>query len=333
MMTEMNTNNPFFSVIIPVYNVGKYLEECLESLLNQTLENIEIICINDGSTDNSLSILYEYRKKDKRVIVVNKSNGGVSSARNIGLRIARGEYIVFVDADDIAEKRLCERVWEEEKNTGGGIVVFGANIFPLKTVDNERWLIDTLEVKETVYDVNCEKALFKEKCSKPFLWNKCYKRDLIIKNSIWFHEDISLGEDNLFQFMVFPKADKVVFIKDVLYNYRCMRENSAMDRMRRNSEWKIQMHMLIMENVFMSWLGYGILDKYANELYTWCYYFVVREIEISSLPVEKKYKLLKSVETSMKQYGFVLQEEFIDLLESKEKILMSDDTVLVEGRS
>ena len=102
MMTEMNTNNPFFSVIIPVYNVGKYLEECLESLLNQTLENIEIICINDGSTDNSLSILYEYRKKDKRVIVVNKSNGGVSSARNIGLRIARGEYIVFVDADDIA---------------------------------------------------------------------------------------------------------------------------------------------------------------------------------------------------------------------------------------
>ncbi len=120
MMTEMNTNNPFFSVIIPVYNVGKYLEECLESLLNQTLENIEIICINDGSTDNSLSILYEYRKKDKRVIVVNKSNGGVSSARNIGLRIARGEYIVFVDADDIAEKRLCERVWEEEKNTGGG---------------------------------------------------------------------------------------------------------------------------------------------------------------------------------------------------------------------
>ena len=122
MMTEMNTNNPFFSVIIPVYNVGKYLEECLESLLNQTLENIEIICINDGSTDNSLSILYEYRKKDKRVIVVNKSNGGVSSARNIGLRIARGEYIVFVDADDIAEKRLCERVWEEKKNTGGGFL-------------------------------------------------------------------------------------------------------------------------------------------------------------------------------------------------------------------
>lgn len=332
MMDGKMTNNPFISVIVPVYNVGKYLEECLESLVNQTLENIEIICVNDGSTDNSLNVLNEYRKKDKRITVVNKANGGVSSARNIGLRIARGEYIAFVDADDIAEKRLCERAWKEALR-GGGIIVFGANIFPPKAVDDEKWLLDTLNVKETVYDVDCEKALFKERCAKPFLWNKCYKRDLIIKNSIWFHEDISLGEDNLFQFMVFPKADKVVFIKDVLYNYRCMRENSAMDRMRRNSEWKIQMHMLIMENVFMSWLGYGILDKYANELYTWCYYFVVREIEISSLPVEKKYKLLKRVETSMKQYGFVLQKEFIDLLVSEEKLLTSDSTVHAEGAS
>lgn len=131
MMDGKMTNNPFISVIVPVYNVGKYLEECLESLVNQTLENIEIICVNDGSTDNSLNVLNEYRKKDKRITVVNKANGGVSSARNIGLRIARGEYIAFVDADDIAEKRLCERAWKEALR-GGVLLCLEQIYFPQK---------------------------------------------------------------------------------------------------------------------------------------------------------------------------------------------------------
>lgn len=313
------TKHPDFSIIVPVYNVEKYLKACLESLINQTLRNIEIICINDGSTDNSLSILNEYRKRDSRITLINKANEGVSEARNDGLRITGGKYIVFVDADDFVEKDLCERLQEEINQTNADILVFGANIFPKGAVKYEKWLLSTLNVNTAVYTSNCESALFKEKCSKPFLWNKCYKKEILEKNNIWFYKDIKLGEDNLFQFMIFPKADKIVFIKDVLYNYRCMREDSAMWKMRSNSEWKIQMHIKIMEYVLKSWSSYGILERYTDELYTWCLYFVVKEIEKSKLPVTERYKFLKDVETKLKQYGFVLQKEYVDLMTSEEK--------------
>ena len=96
-------NKPTVSVIIPVYNVEQYLSKCLDSVINQTFKNIEIICINDGSTDNSLKILNEYAMADKRIIVINQENSGVYAARNKGLQIANGKYISFVDSDDWIE--------------------------------------------------------------------------------------------------------------------------------------------------------------------------------------------------------------------------------------
>lgn len=324
---------PVFSVIVPVYNVEKYLESCLESLINQTLENMEIICINDGSTDDSLAIMNAYRKRDNRIILINKANEGVSSARNEGLRIARGEYIIFVDADDFVEKNLCEKLHEEILQTNADIIVFEANIFPKRAVEYEQWLLDTLNVNAKTYTDNCTSALFKESCSKPFLWNKCYKKELLKKNNIWFNKDIKLGQDNLFQFLIFPKANTIVFIKDILYNYRCMREDSTMYKMRSNHEWKIEMHIKIMENVFISWSDYGILEKYKNELYTWCIYFVVKEIEKSQLPVTKRYKLLKTVGEKLERYGFVLQKEYIDLLISEEKRMLNSENTMITERT
>lgn len=97
---------PIVSILIPVYNVENYLEKCLDSVISQTMNNIEIICVNDGSTDHSGEILEKYQKKDKRIIVVNKENGGLPSARNAGLEIARGKYIGFVDSDDYINSDL-----------------------------------------------------------------------------------------------------------------------------------------------------------------------------------------------------------------------------------
>ena len=91
---------PKISVIIPVYNVEKYLRECLDSLLNQTFKDIEIICVNDGSTDGSLNILNEYASKDSRFIIINQNNQGLSAARNNGLNVAKGDYVAFLDSDD-----------------------------------------------------------------------------------------------------------------------------------------------------------------------------------------------------------------------------------------
>ena len=103
-----DTENPMVSVIIPVYNAEAYLEECLDSVVNQTLKNIEIICVNDGSTDNSLDILKEYQEKDDRVIIINQENQGAGVARNQGIKVAKGNYLSILDADDFFELNMLE---------------------------------------------------------------------------------------------------------------------------------------------------------------------------------------------------------------------------------
>ena len=108
-------SNPIVSIIVPVYNTAKYLPRCLESLLNQTLVGVEIICINDGSTDNSEKVLKNYAKKDKRIVVINQKNGGSAAARNAGLKAAKGTYIGFIDSDDYAEANMYEVMVTEAK--------------------------------------------------------------------------------------------------------------------------------------------------------------------------------------------------------------------------
>ena len=107
------TKTPKISIIIPIFNVENYLAKCLDSIINQTLMDIEIICVNDGSKDNSVDILNTYAQRDKRITIINKANGGLSSARNAGIRVANGEYICFLDSDDYFEFNACERLYIE----------------------------------------------------------------------------------------------------------------------------------------------------------------------------------------------------------------------------
>ena len=116
---------PKISVIIPVYNTENYLKECLNSVINQTFKDIEIICVNDGSTDNSLSILEEYARTDSRIKIINQKNQGVSSSRNNGIKSARGEYIMFLDSDDLYKPDLCEKVVEKIDSQSPDIVMWG----------------------------------------------------------------------------------------------------------------------------------------------------------------------------------------------------------------
>ena len=110
------------SVVVPVYNVEKYLKECINSIINQTLEDIEIICVNDGSTDSSLEILNDYAKKDSRIIVINKSNSGYGHTMNMGLNAASGEYIGIIESDDFADKNMFEDLYKLAKEYDADIV-------------------------------------------------------------------------------------------------------------------------------------------------------------------------------------------------------------------
>lgn len=111
------------SVMVPVYNTSKYLEKCLESIVNQSLKDIEIICVNDGSTDNSFEILKKFSNKDKRIIVINKKNGGLTSARNTALKIAKGEYCLNIDSDDWIEQGYFEVMYNKAKEDDLDIVI------------------------------------------------------------------------------------------------------------------------------------------------------------------------------------------------------------------
>lgn len=215
------------SVLVPVYNTSKYLRKCLDTLISQTLKEIEIICVNDGSTDNSLEILEEYAKKDSRVIIVNKPNGGLPSARNAGIENAKGEYLGFVDSDDYVEPTMFEVLYKAAVKRDSEVVICGAEIFPSDPAPTQ-WLRDVLSPRNAYYPEFTPDVLFKEK-SRPFIWRNLVKRDLIMRENIRLKEDIVLGEDQALQFKVYPKAKGITFVSDKLYHYCWYRPGSIMN--------------------------------------------------------------------------------------------------------
>ena len=214
--SEKHIENPKISVIIPVYNVEKYLRECLDSVVNQTMRDIEIICVNDGSTDNSLDILKEYATKDDRIIVINQTNGWLSAARNSGLKIAKGEYIQFVDSDDYLELNACETAYKYALQYNADVVVWGYKNFPeqVGNVKNKRGT--GLKYKKVnVFHGGLRSG--RHLCRNA-VWYKLYRHEII--KGCYFPEWIRCIEDEHFNFQVDKKINILVQIPEQLYNYR-----------------------------------------------------------------------------------------------------------------
>ncbi len=201
------------SVIVPVYNVEKYLRRCLESLVNQTYRDIEIICINDGSTDNSPKILEEYSKKSDKIIILDKTNGGLSSARNLGLSCAKGQYVAFVDSDDWVDFNYYEKLIKAiEKHNADA--AFTSYVRKSKTKHKERIRIE----EEKVYSNIKDKIRVTDSLKNPCVWNKVYKKDILIKNNLFFKE-VRYYEDALFTIPFLNLCDKLVSVPDAYYYY------------------------------------------------------------------------------------------------------------------
>lgn len=220
---------PLVSVLIPVYNVEEYLERCLDSVLNQSLTRIEVICVNDGSTDKSLEILKKYQENDSRVIIVNKENGGLPSARNAGIERARGEYVGFVDSDDYVQPDMFEKLYNTAKREKSEVVVCGANILP-ETPRASDWLYACLSPAYRKYNKFDANMLFHDMTVTPFLWRTLIKKSLIDKYNLRLNETIMIGEDKAFQCKVYPLAESITVIPDKLYNYFWCREGSLMNQ-------------------------------------------------------------------------------------------------------
>lgn len=203
---------PTISIIIPIYNAEQYLHRCVDSIIAQTYKDFEIILVNDGSTDQSGEICDEYASKDKRVRVFHKKNGGVSSARNIGLDAAKGEWITFSDSDDWLEPDAFAYYNSKVEELDFDYMLCGHYHNDSPKYFSENRIID---VVDCLRNYDCDK-----------LWNGLYNKSIIQKNGIYFNEDITLEEDRLFNYKYFRHCHKVFISAKFFYHYYWGNTNS-----------------------------------------------------------------------------------------------------------
>lgn len=219
------------SVVLPVYNVEPYLRDCMDSIVNQTLADIEIICINDGSPDNSLDILNEYAEKDNRVSVYSQENGGHAVATNKGIDLATGDYLFLMDSDDVLDLRALELTYEKAIEKEVDFVLFKAINYDDENdryYETEVYSMDKIAAKvgDDVFDYNDIKELMFEAIVTP--WSKLFKRDFIMKNNIRFPEGL-IFEDNVFFYNALLSADRIYFLKEFLFIRRWYPKSSTMN--------------------------------------------------------------------------------------------------------
>ena len=207
------------SVIVPVYKVEKYINQCIDSIINQTYTNLEIILVDDGSPDNCGNICDEYAKKDKRIKVIHKENEGVSIARNIGLENSNGKYVTFIDSDDWVDEEYCKTLFESLKKQEADCAACGYNRVTGETVekinsDNSEKLYNSKEYLIKI--LNPQTGL-------GFCHMKLYKKEIL--SGIEFEKNIVVGEDALFNIKISKKIKKAAFVSRTLYNYRINSES------------------------------------------------------------------------------------------------------------
>lgn len=209
------------SIIIPVYNSEEFLPKCMDSLVHQTQQEIEIICVDDGSTDRSNEILQEYSKKYSIVTVVSQKNSGAAAARNKGIEKAQGEYLLFLDSDDFFEDDLVQTVYEKAKKLELDILIFQASEFNHITGEEkankrfiekkylpEKEVFSALDVKESIFNI-----------ASPCPWNKLFKRSFILENGIRF-QNLKRSNDVYFVYTAMAKAKRISTIENRLVHYR-----------------------------------------------------------------------------------------------------------------
>lgn len=208
------------SIVVPVYNVECYLQECLDSVLRQTLDNIEVICVNDGSTDNSLSILRKYEKKDSRVKIITKDNSGYGHTMNVGINAARGKYVGIVESDDYITSNMFQRLFET------------AELYNATIVKSDHFVFSTSKNKKiSEYQYACpteyyNRILNVDNCPAIYTfammnWTGVYRTDFIRDNKIFHNETPGASfQDNGFWFQTISLSRKTIFINEAFYYYR-----------------------------------------------------------------------------------------------------------------
>lgn len=292
------------SIIVPVYNVEVYLSKCLDSLIHQTYSDIEIICVNDGSTDRSLEILKEYADKDERIKIISRENKGISVSRNEALDIANGEYILFVDSDDWIEEDTCDKTLNAISEYDADIVMWSyireykdESLPNYLYVSLKEWKDDiALLTRRFIGPVDDELAFPQKLDSYGTIWGKLYKRSIIEQGkSIRFVDTkkIATCEDVIFNIEYSLRAQKAVYIPELLYHYRKI-DSSYTSKHREDlpQKWQVQYEEIK-----------SIIQKTNYNLYREAYYNrkalglvgLGLNITFSNYPIQKQKTMLSKI--------------------------------------
>jgi len=310
MVIDMS-KTPKVSVIIPVYNVEKYLKECLNSIVNQTLKDIEIICVDDGSTDDSLNILNEYAQKDSRITVLTQKNQGAAVARNKGLDIANGEYLSILDSDDFFDITMLEKMYYKAISTDADVVICGA-----KSIDEQSKLISHIPYALNRHLIP-NKGVFNYKdipdkifqLTTAWSWNKLFKKCFIDKEKIKY-QNLQYLNDFYFGYMVLILAKKITTINENLIVYRINTINQLTSTRDKNifcfakATFKLRRE-LIKRNIY-----HYVEQSFVN----WCINFTLCDIMVNIKKKMNKHKIrlflknyyfnIINIETKPKNYFY-----------------------------
>lgn len=260
---------------MPVYNVEKYLEESILSVINQTYKDLEILIINDGSTDNSIEICKTYEKMDNRIKFFDLPNGGVSVARNFGLAKATGEYVTFIDSDDFIALDMYEKMYTAMVKSNSDVIMAGiknvtdsGELINLNPLTNTDTYFNKPEIPNNVIFemISSEDLRIKQKTIMGSVCRLLFKKSIIDENRIKFVERLTLCEDFLFCLEVFFKCNKIGILKDCFYNYR-QNNNSAVRKYRGNFEAVIKEVYLKTEEIIQSESNKNLFENRLNNLY------------------------------------------------------------------
>lgn len=269
------------SVIVPVYNSEKYIDRCIKSILEQTYKNFELILINDGSKDNSINILNKYKKKDKRISIIDKKNEGVAKTRNLGIQKAKGKYVIFIDNDDFINKNYVETYYKIIKEKKLDIVIGG-----YERVNSKGKVIKRVEFKNRPFN----KEMIYKICSP---WAKIYKKSFLIKNSIQFLSG-NLGEDNYFNLQALL-ISKNIFTTDYVGYKWYFNDESISNTIQKGFEASDV--LLLLDNCYNVIKRKKLIEEYYDFIENYLYVYIVwylcySQRKYTYKDISKNYELL-----------------------------------------
>lgn len=314
------------SVIIPIYNASKYLPDCLNAILSQTLKEIEIICVNDGSTDNSLQILEAFAEKDNRIIVINQENKGAGSARNAGLAIANGAYLSFLDADDFYESDMLECSFNLAAKENADVCVFYADLFDdiTKSYRACTWAFRRQYFSDqTVF--NPKKYPNNENIFRMFNgwpWDKLFKREFIQKNALLF-QNLRTTNDMYFVLMALAKAERIITLDKCLIHQR-VNVKTSLSRTREKSWNCFYLGLQAMQNELLASNDYA---TYQKAFVNWALEFSLWHLNtMKGTAYCNAYKLLRDVAFAEFRVTETPEEDFYNQKQfSQYKEIMEND--------